>query len=136
MGFAHIDTLSRCSNWPIHTVPRYESESGMDVYWSGETFELSIIITTIWLLAVVVVDVIITARLTSSFLFDRRPILLGLVVGLSWLGTLSSWVFITSVLAPTDSRQLIFIFSGFVALASSVIFGIASGIASATRPRR
>jgi hypothetical protein len=103
---------------------------------SGGMLELPIIICTVWLLAVVVGDVIITVRLTWSFLLGRKPILLGFVVGLSWLATLSSWALITSVLLPTDSPQLTFVVCGFIALAASVIFGVASGIASATRPRR
>ena len=97
---------------------------------------MPIIICTVWLLAVVVGDVIITVRLTWSFLLGRKPILLGFVVGLSWLATLSSWALITSVLLPTDSPQLAFIVYGFIVLTASVIFGVASGIASATRPRR
>lgn len=135
LGCSHMDTLSRCGDWPVRAVLRYESESDMVVDSSGKSLELPIFISTVWLLAVVVGEVIITARLTRSFLLGRKPILLGFVVGLSWLATLSSWAFITSVLVPTDSPQLTFVLCGFIALAASVIFGIATSIASASQPR-
>jgi len=93
----------------------------------------SIVVSTLWLLVVVIGTVLITGRLTQHLFLSRRPILLGLVIGLSWLATLESWVLVTILLAPTDAWQVLLVVSEFVALAASCVFALAAVIAVAVR---
>lgn len=94
-----------------------------------------IIVSTLWLLVLVVGDTILTARLIQRRLLGRHIFLLSFVVGVAWLATLLSWALLTILLGPSDSRGVIFIGTGFVALAASLVFALCAAIAIAAQAR-